>query len=64
MHNELHLKDKLEAITPKGNLKIKIVKLFDHKMQEVAAAHGGHPHDYYIQFDKILEEKDLIRTLG
>lgn len=63
VHNELHLKDRLEAITPQGNLKIKIVKLFDYKMQEVASAHGGHPHDYYIQFDKILEKRSLLRAL-
>ena len=44
-------------------MKIKIKKIFDHKMQEVQSAHGGHPHDYYIQFDKVLTEKDLIRVI-
>ena len=64
VHNELHLKDNLEAITPKGNLKIKIKKIYNHKMEEVASAHGGHPHNYYIQFDKILSERDLVRVLN
>ena len=63
VHNELFPKDKLEAITPQGNLKIKIKKVYNYKMEDVKSAHGGHPHDYYIQFDKILEEKDLIRTI-
>lgn len=63
VHNEIFPKDKLEAITPKGNIKIKIRKIFDYKMQGVESAHGGHPHDYYIQFDKILSKIDLIRRI-
>jgi len=64
VHNELHLKDGMEAITPKGNLKIKIKKIYNHKMEEVASAHGGHPHDYRIEFNKALSERDLIRVLN
>jgi len=63
VHNELHLKDKVEVITPEGNLKIKIVKIFDHKMQEVQSAHGGHQNDYFIEFDIILKERDLLRII-
>jgi len=63
VHNEINLSDKLEVISLKGNQKVKIKKIFNHKMEEVKSAHGGHANDYFIQFDKTLEEKDLLRIL-
>lgn len=61
MHNEIFLKDKLEAVSPKGNEKIKIKKILNHKLEEAQEAHGGHEKRFFVQFDKILPEKTLIR---
>jgi len=61
MHNEMFLKDKLEAVTPRGNEKIKIKKILNHKLEKVAEAHGGHEKRFFVQFDRVLAEKTLIR---
>lgn len=61
MHNEMFLKDDLEAIDPEGNAKVKIKKILNHKLEEVEEAHGGHDKRFFIQFSKILPEKALIR---
>jgi U32 family peptidase len=62
VHNEFLKKDKLQAITPKKIFPVKIKKIYNHKMTEVKEAHGGHDKRYFIQFDKVLPEKALIRA--
>jgi len=62
-HNEIFLDSDIEVVSSDGNIKIKILKIYNHKMQEVSSAHGGHQNDYYIEFDNILEKKDLLRIL-
>ncbi|KKR21958.1 MAG: hypothetical protein UT50_C0002G0049 [Candidatus Moranbacteria bacterium GW2011_GWA2_39_41] len=61
MHNEIFLQDNLEAISPKGNEKIKIKKILNPKLEEVLEAHGGHEKRFSMQFNKILAEKTLLR---
>jgi len=61
MHNEMFLKDKLEVVTPKGNEKIKIKKILNSKLEKVQEAHGGHAKRFFMQFDKIIAPKALIR---
>lgn len=61
MHNEMFLKDNLEAIDPKGNAKVKIKKILNHKLEEVEEAHGGHDKRFFVQFNKTLPEKNLLR---
>jgi hypothetical protein len=61
MHNEMFLKDNLEAVDPEGNAKVKIKKILNHKMEEVAEAHGGHDKRFFVQFSKILPEQALLR---
>lgn len=61
MHNEMFLKDSLEAIAPKGDQKIKIKQILNHKMEKVTEAHGGHDKRFFVQFDKILSDKTLLR---
>ncbi|MDO8240383.1 MAG: U32 family peptidase [Candidatus Moranbacteria bacterium] len=61
MHNEIFLKDKIEAISPKGNEKVKIKKILNYKLEKVTEAHGGHDKRFFVQFDKILAGKTLLR---
>jgi len=61
MHNEMFLKDDLEAIDPAGNAKVKIKKILNHRLEEVTEAHGGHDKRFFVQFSKILPEKALLR---
>jgi len=61
VHNEIFKKDKLEAITPEKIVPVKIKKIFNHKMEEVREAHGGHDKRYFFEFNKILPAQALIR---
>lgn len=61
VHNEIFLSDKLEALDPENVFPVKIKKMYNHKMEEVGEAHGGHEKRYFIEFDKALSEKALIR---
>jgi putative protease len=61
VHNEIFSKDKLEAVTPEKIIAVKIKKIFNHKMEEVKEAHGGHAKRYFFEFDKLLPEMALIR---
>jgi putative protease len=61
IHNEMFVKDDLEAVDPKGSEKIKIKKIYNHKMEGAAEAHGGHNNRFFMQFDRILKEKTLLR---
>ena len=61
MHNEMFLKDKLEAVSPNGSEKIKIKKILNSKLEKVQEAHGGHEKRFFVLFDKVLQEKTLIR---
>ncbi|MFA6973806.1 MAG: U32 family peptidase C-terminal domain-containing protein [Parcubacteria group bacterium] len=62
VHNEIFQKDKLEVITPEKTFSVKIKKIYNHKMEAVQEAHGGHDKRYYFKFDKILSEQDLLRV--
>lgn len=62
IHNEIFIKDKLEAITPKKIFPIKIKKIYNHNMEQVKEAHGGHKKRYFFEFDKILPKRALIRV--
>lgn len=62
LHNEIFVKDKLEAITPEKIFSIKIKKIYNYKMEQVNEAHGGHKKRYFFEFDKILPNKTLIRV--
>ena len=61
MHNELFLKDSLEAVGPKENVKVKIKKILNHKLEEVTEAHGGHEKRFFVQFNTVLKENTLLR---
>ncbi|EKE10948.1 MAG: hypothetical protein ACD_15C00171G0004 [uncultured bacterium] len=61
VHNEMFLKDSLEAVTPKGTEKIRIKKILSHKMEEMGEAHGGHSNRFLVQFNEVLQEKTLLR---
>lgn len=61
MHNEMFLKDDLEAIDLNGNAKVKIKKILNYKLEEVQEAHGGHDKRFFVQFSKTLPEQALIR---
>lgn len=62
LHNEIFIKDKLEAITPEKVFSVKIKKIYNHNMEQVKEAHGGHKKRYFFEFDKILPECALIRV--
>jgi U32 family peptidase len=61
VHNEIHSRDNLEAITPEKNIPVKIKKICNNEMREMKEAHGGHNKSYFLKFDKILPERSLIR---
>jgi hypothetical protein len=61
VHNAVFLKDKVEAVTPQKNIKVKIGRILDEKRREVAQAHGGHEKKYFFEFDKVLARMTIIR---
>jgi len=61
IHNELSLKDMVEAVTPEGNVRVKIKKILNYKLEDVKEAHGGHENRFFVQFSVILKEKTLLR---
>lgn len=61
VHNAILKTDQLEAVDPDKVYKLKIGKIFNHKMEEVCEAHGGHSKLYYFKFNKVLSERSLIR---
>ena len=63
VHNHVAIGDKLEAITPKENIKLKIKRILDYNKNEVAVADGGHNREYYFEFDKKLESGSLVRKV-
>lgn len=60
-HNEMFLRDAIESVAPEGNLKIKIRKILNHKLEEVEEIHGGHRNRFFVLFDKVLPEMVLLR---
>ena len=62
-HNALYAKDKIETITPSRNIKISIKEMKNKEGEQVAEAHGGTDKIFYIKFDKMLSEYDIIRKL-
>lgn len=63
VHNALLMGNELEAITPQGNLSVRIKKLYDWNKREIQEAHGGHANNYYVELDRLLAEKSLICKL-
>jgi putative protease len=61
VHNEIYTQDILEAITPESIFPVKIKKIYNHRMEEVREAHGGHNQRYFFEFNKALPEMALIR---
>ncbi|EKE20866.1 MAG: hypothetical protein ACD_7C00456G0002 [uncultured bacterium] len=62
VHNAIYDTDKIELVNCEGNYPVKILKMFDDQMKEVASAHGGHGKNYYFLFDKEnISEMDLLR---
>lgn len=61
VHNEIFIKDKLEAISTEKNIRIKVKKIYNHNMEEVSEAHGGHKNNFYFNLDKKLSVRSLIR---
>lgn len=61
VHNAVFLKNKVEAMTPQKNIKVKIGRILDEKRREVAEAHGGHEKKYFFEFDKVLARMTIIR---
>ncbi|MFA5994549.1 MAG: U32 family peptidase [Parcubacteria group bacterium] len=61
MHNAMFLRDKMEAVAPKGTEKIRIKQILNHKLEKVTEAHGGHAKRFLVQFDTVLQEKTLLR---
>ena len=60
-HNEMFAKDTIEAVMPEGNARIKILKILNHKLEEIEEIHGGHANRFFVQFDKALPERSLLR---
>lgn len=63
VHNALHKKDKLEAISPSGNFPVKIKNIFDKNKKEVGETHGGHGDSYSFRFDTVLKSRVILRKL-
>jgi hypothetical protein len=61
IHNQICRGDRLEAIDPKKTISIKIEKIYNHKLEEVKVANGGHEKRYFLKFNKILKERTLLR---
>lgn len=63
VHNHISISDKLEAITPKENIKLKIKRILDNNKNEVLVADGGHNKEYYFEFNQKLESGSLVRKV-
>jgi putative protease len=62
VHNAIYTQDVVEIVSRDGNFGVKILRMFDDKMEEVRSAHGGHGKNYYFSFDKNnISEMDLLR---
>ncbi len=61
VHNEMFFQDAIEAVTPEGNIKIKIKKILNYKMEEVSEIHGGHANRFFVRFSNALPAKTLLR---
>lgn len=63
VHNAVFWSDKIEAVTPMGNVKVRIKKIMNDKGKEVSEAHGGHKKKYYFEFDKVISPGSLLRKV-
>jgi len=61
VHNEVFMRDKLEAINPGRTFSVRIKKIYNYKKEEVSEVHGGHEKRYVFEFDKVLPAGTLIR---
>lgn len=61
VHNALLLADMLEALDKNGNYKVRLKKIYDHRMNETDEAHGGHERRYFLEMDRKLERRMLLR---
>jgi len=60
-HNEMYARDVIEAVTPKENVKVKIKKILNYKLEKVTEIHGGHANRFFVQFDLVLPKGVLLR---
>ena len=60
-HNEMSSRDSIEAVFPKKNLKVKIKKILNYKLEKVLEIHGGHENRFFVQFDEVLPKGVLLR---
>jgi putative protease len=63
VHNEIFLTDKIEVVDVDKNFAVKIKKIYNWDMEEVAEAHGGHAKRYFVEFNKVVSEKSLLRAV-
>ncbi|HEX7586533.1 MAG TPA: U32 family peptidase C-terminal domain-containing protein [Patescibacteria group bacterium] len=61
VHNEIFLKDKIEAVSPEKTFPVKIKKIYNHKMEKMREAHGGHEKRYFFLLDRVLKKETLLR---
>lgn len=63
VHNHIDIHDRLEAVTPEGNVPLKLKSIWDHNKNAATAADGGHKNEYYFEFDRMPAKMDLIRKI-
>lgn len=56
IHNMVRINDKIEIISKKKNIAVKIKKILNDEREEVSSAHGGHGKLYYV----IINKKDIM----
>jgi putative protease len=61
-HNAIYKDDEIEIIDKKGDYPVKILEMYDERMEKVESAHGGHKKIYYFKFDKKnIEPMSLLK---
>jgi len=62
VHNAIYADDKIEVINKSGNYSVKILNIYNEKMEKVKSAHGGHKELYYLEINKKnIESMSLLR---
>lgn len=62
-HNEMSSRDAIGAVMPKENMKVKIKKILNYKLEKVLEIHGGHENRFFVQFDEVLPKGVLLRRI-
>lgn len=64
VHNAIYGNEKLEIFGKENSKSLKILKMFNDKMEPVVSAHGGHERVYYFEINRKDAEKfSLIRKV-